>query len=338
VNLVRAELDRLFTRRFTQVMLLVVAVMLVLVAAGVSAAVHKPSAQKVAAARAEAAADRAHDQQVSDECQQYKKDPTAVNDPSVTFWPGIDCAQFTANPRNLDDYLNVGFDLRGTGQTMFLLLGGVLALFGFAVGASYIGADWTSGALTGLLLWRPRRVPLLLGKLGSLLLGVAATGVVFSAAWFGAVWLIALTRGSTEGVTVGVVQSLLLTDARAVGLALAAAVLGFGIASLGRHTSAALGAAIGYLIVVEAGVRLVFTVASAGRPERWYLSSYVAAWLDKGQTYQDYGACHPNLTRGSICEPLSWGISGQQGLAVIGTLAVCLVLVASYAFRIRDVK
>ena len=64
---------------------------------------------------------------------------------------------------------------------MIVLFGGMLALFGFAVGASFVGAEWHSGGMMNLLLWRPRRLALLAQKLGALLLSVLASGLALGA-------------------------------------------------------------------------------------------------------------------------------------------------------------
>src|SRR5204863_19871 len=74
----------------------------------------------------------------------------------------------------------------------------------------------------------------------------------------GAFWLIGTYRGTTGKVTTGAWESLGLTGARAVGLGLAAATVGFAIASLGRHTATALGVGLGYAPVVEIGSLIVF--------------------------------------------------------------------------------
>jgi hypothetical protein len=75
------------------------------------------------------------------------------------------------------------------------------------------------------------------------------------------------------------------------------------------------------------------------RPERWFLSSYVTAWLENGQHYTDDMSCLSPETKGAtICQPVDWAISSGQSVAVLGTLAACPVVLAAYAFRIRDVR
>ena len=75
---------------------------------------------------------------------------------------------------------------------------GLLALFGFVVGASFVGAEWSTGGMMNLLVWRPRRVRLLLGKLAALLLGVLRFVVVSGVAWLAALWTVSRFRGDAS--------------------------------------------------------------------------------------------------------------------------------------------
>ena len=34
----------------------------------------------------------------------------------------------------------------------------ILALVGFVIGASFVGAEWSTGGMMNLLLWRPKRL------------------------------------------------------------------------------------------------------------------------------------------------------------------------------------
>jgi len=60
----------------------------------------------------------------------------------------------------------------------------VLALVAYIVGASFVGAEWSSGGMMNLLLWRPRRLQVLGTKLAVLrrgpepLASLASKGIV----------------------------------------------------------------------------------------------------------------------------------------------------------------
>ena len=61
-------------------------------------------------------------------------------------------------------------------------------------------------------------------------------------------------------------QSFALDGARGIGLILAVAAIGFGLASLGRHTAMALGAAIGVFVISEIGLRIALPADAGAVP------------------------------------------------------------------------
>jgi Tfp pilus assembly protein PilN len=347
VNLLRAELARLFGRRFTKIMLAVVVLILVIVGFGLAATSHKHNAQTRAAALAQIQEIRTQQdasvRQMQRDCEASQRDPSSVPEGRAKFPPGFDCSQiansFAPTEDNVANFEPHQLVFRTDADQTLMVVGFLLALLGFAVGASFVGAEWTSGGMMNLLLWRPRRVPLLLGKLGTLLLGMLATGIVLSVAWLAGVFAIASTRGDTARITNGLLTSIALADARALGLMLAAAVLGFGVASLGRNTATALGLAVGYVVVLEIGARIVLQLAAVARPQRFFLSNYSLAWLSKNQEYYDDSSCRRAAAAGlnTECQPVRWMLHMNQSL-VLGAVLVGLVLVWAFlSFRRRDI-
>jgi ABC-2 type transport system permease protein len=339
VNLVRAEVARLFGRRFTKIMLGVVVLLLLVVGLGLASTSHKHNAQTRAQALAQIQQMREQNQadvqRAIADCQAAHDDPNSPN----KFPPGVDCSQiqppdYAPTEENVAAFEPHQFVFRTNAADTVMVLGFLLALLGFAVGASFVGAEWSSGGMMNLLLWRPRRVPLLLGKLGTLLGGMLAAGIVLSVAWVAAVYGIASVRGDASRITRGLLTSLALTDARALALMLFAAALGFGIASLGRNTATALGLAVGYVIVLEIGTRIVLNIAAVARPERFFLSNYMLAWLAKSQQYVDDSSCRRAFAAGigGQCEPTRWALHMNQSAVLGGVLAAAFV-----SFRRRDI-
>lgn len=161
-----------------------------------------------------------------------------------------------------------------------------LVLFGFLVGASYIGADLNSGGVVNLLLWRPRRLTVL-ATLGTLLGMVLVLALIASVAYLATFWVIGQTAGLPGRLSGEFWRSLGAVHLRGVVLVLLASALGFAIATLGRHTSAALGAAAAYLVVWELGGRLILEIIDARRPDRFMLSSHIQAWLTAKADFWD---------------------------------------------------
>ena len=131
----------------------------------------------------------------------------------------------------------------------FLLIG---ALIG---GATFIGAEWRFGTFGTLLTWDPRRLRVFFAKVAAAAAITLVVGVVLQALVALAVMPSALWRGTTDGV-----DAEWLTDATAAVVRISfagviAALVGFAIASIGRNTAAALGAAFAWFAVGEGLIR-----------------------------------------------------------------------------------
>jgi hypothetical protein len=246
------------------------------------------------------------------------------------------CAQmFDANQVRPEDFMPRVFSFTDETPDMLEAFGGVLTLFAFAVGASFIGAEWSAGGVMNQMLWLPRRLRLLSGKLITLLLAITTTTVVLMGIWIGALWGLATLRGRIGDLTSGVIQSMALTGARALALVLAAGAIGFAVASLGRNTATAMGLAVGYVIVLEIGTRIVLEIAEVVRPEKWFLSSYAVAWLDQRVTFEEWRHCRYDTT--GECQPFQWAIDMKQAAILFGSILVVSLFGAFFAFRRRDV-
>jgi len=327
MRLVRAEWSRLFARRFTKIMMGLILLVMLLVGLGFAANTHRITEADHAAARAQIAEQQRFFAQMVAECQraQQNGDTSGKYPPNCEFGdPGF----------REEYYLPYQFNFKREVPALVLVAAGVLTLFGFVVGASFVGAEWSSGGMMNLLLWRPKRIPVLAAKLGTMLLGVLAVSTVYVALWVVMFWVIGKTRGRMDTLTSGFWQSLALDGTRALALALAAAAIGFALASLGRHTAMALGVGIGYVLVVEIGTLIIFGILGTRNSERYRLTTYVGAWLVKKITlYDETPSCGPN----GCTEIQKYVITWQQGGVVIGTIAVVALVAAFFAMRRRDV-
>ncbi|HEX5598433.1 MAG TPA: ABC transporter permease [Micromonosporaceae bacterium] len=323
MNLVRAEISRLTTRRFVQLMVVLLLGAFVVTAATTVVTSHRPSPSEIAFAEKEAEHVR------SEMTRAYPKCRAELDS---SRYPGnpLDCEAL--HPARVDpaNFLHEVFIFKRDIKALMYLLVAFLALFGFLVGASYIGADLNSGGLTNLLLWRPQRMQVLGAKLGTLLGGVLVVLVVASALYLGMFWAIAKFGGLTGNLDGEFWRWLGLFSARGGLLVLGVTALGFAIAMLGRHTAAALGVVAAYAIVWEAGARIVMEVVDAAHPEQWMLSTYLAAWMTGsvnlwGSIECDTGFC-------SSMQTLTW----RHAAAVFGVLFVGSVVAAFANFRRRD--
>lgn len=181
-----------------------------------------------------------------------------------TVPPGVSCPYFvdeTGTYRTLpadaffdDPRIQARTALRITA----VAVAAAMAMFAFIMGASFVGAEWNAGTMQALLFWEPRRVRVLVAKAAALVAGVVVITAAVEAVGFGGMYLITATRGSTAGVTGGLVTSVVLTMLRGTVVVSVAALLGYAIAGLCRVTGAALGGAFLYFLILEqilAGLR-----------------------------------------------------------------------------------
>ncbi|MBN1172237.1 MAG: ABC transporter permease, partial [Micromonosporaceae bacterium] len=249
-----------------------------------------------------------------------------------------DCEEITPPPLESFDpewFMKPAFDFKESFEGMIITFSAILALVGFLIGASYVGAEWASGGMMNLLLWRPRRLQVLSTKLAALVGSILGVTVVLGALWTAACWAIAVWRGTTAGLTSGVWQSFALTGLRGLALVLVGTVVGFAIASIGRHTAMALGVVIALAVVGQFGLAIVLELANVDFPERWLLPYYGAAWMMRKYVMTDYSSC--GFSVGGECVLETQTITWQHAGLLFGVATVVLVIVAAWTMRRRDI-
>ncbi|MEU4336778.1 ABC transporter permease subunit [Micromonospora lupini] len=337
MSLFRTELRRLGKRRFSRYMTLLGLLVLAAVVIGVFFTNQKIDATQLA--RAERQADQQYQDQVRwaeqerVNCEQAKTAGT----PNDGRYPD-DCSVISPPSRDQIDakwFLPSTFDFRETFDETLIPFAAILALVGFIVGASFVGAEWSTGGMMNLLLWRPKRLTVLFTKLAALLTGVLAVTLPAAVLWFAGFWAVASFRGSTEKVTSGAWQSFALTGLRGVALVLVLTTIGFALASLGRHTAMALGGVVAVMVVFQFGLGILLEMASVQWAEAWLLPTYLLAWMTKKVTLQDYDSCNFNYS--GECNPPTLDITWQQSsvLLVVGT--VVILGAAVWSMRRRDI-
>ncbi|HEY8474570.1 MAG TPA: ABC transporter permease subunit [Natronosporangium sp.] len=340
MNLLKAELRRLAKRRITRWMLLLVLLLMPTVALVVASNYVKPGPAAQAQAEAAAAAEFERQQvYIEAEVARCEADQAAGTADEMG-WPE-DCEEIRAWQSSQEEmvewFMPPAFEFREDFQPMIKVLTALLCLFGFTIGASFVGAEWRTGGMMNLLLWRPRRLQVLGTKLAALVGVLAGLAVVLGALWTGMFWLVAEFRGITDTMTDGAWQSFGLAGLRGLALVLFAGVLGFALASIGRHTALAMGAAIVAFVVGVAGVGIIGGgMLELPFYERWIWSTYVTAWLDGSVELTDWNAPCTPTPNGDCVSPtleISWQIAGI-GMAVL--FAVVLI-VAMWQMRQRDV-
>ncbi|HWH01110.1 MAG TPA: ABC transporter permease, partial [Pilimelia sp.] len=231
MNLLRAELGRLTARRFVRLMVVLLVVAGGLAMATTVASSSPPDAQRVAAAARQAAEERANAARFLAECRAARA-PGAPQSLREKYPP---CERIDVNQPVTEDFLYGVFVFDRQIKVLLLVLAAFLALFGFLVGASYVGAELASGGMTNLLLWRPRRGRVLGTKLAAVTGGVFVASVLATLLYVGGFWLIGQTVGLPGRVTAHEWGAHGLLALRGIGVAVVATVVGFCVATLGRH-------------------------------------------------------------------------------------------------------
>jgi ABC-2 type transport system permease protein len=337
MSLVKAERRRFFKRRLTRLMIL-----FLLLAMGTIVTVTALNTTKIGPAEVAAAQARAQEETEREQAfaARERADCEAAKESGSTddrFPPDMDCSQIRGpQPGDIEAkwFLPHQFTFKDEFEPLILAFAGMLALFGFVVGASYVGAEWSSGGMMNLLLWRPRRMPVLLIKLSTALAGVLGVGLVLGAGWTAGLWLISKYDGDVSGMTQGTWESFALTGARGFGLALALTAIGVCLASFGRHTAMALGVAIGATMLVEVGARIALDMTDVALADRYMLSTYGLAWVLKSWKLEDYNVCDWSLGQ---CEPRTLLITWQDSAPVFGAMVVVALVLAFWSIRRRDV-
>ena len=196
----------------------------------------------------------------------------------------------------------------------------LVIIAGWLLGASFAGAEWHAGTMATLLTWEPRRTRVLAAKVVATAAVVAALALVVLILMSLSLWLVAATRGITEGAGEGFVADLAGAISRVAAAAVVASLIGLSIAMIGRNTSAGLGIGFAYLGVVEGLIR--------GLRPSWtpFLFGENVAVFVSGDPEQ-LGAFPDFVTR---------TVAGGALVAVV--YAVTLLFAAGWSFRARDVN
>jgi ABC-2 type transport system permease protein len=333
-SLLAAEMDRLRRRR-----LVVTLVVLGLVAlVGALAIVFATHSTDLAGARAEAAGiARQAGAGLAESEAACRQDP-----PPDT---GIEGCDFGDPPTAEDFFRDPRFfaDAGLPAVAMGVGVGG--ALVAILIGATAVGADWSSRTILTLLTWEPRRLRFLGTRLAALALGTAALGVLTQALGLGLGALTVQLRGtwsrppaSSDVVDTGSPllpaahfwRDLLSLQVRCVVLMVVAVILAASVTAIARHTAGLLGLLFVWFAVVETAVNVL--AADRGWP-RWLVGPNVLAFLLPGGMHMTTGT---RPTPDGSEEPTTVLVSNLDALLYLGVVAAASVALAGVLLRRRD--
>jgi hypothetical protein len=323
-GLLRAEAHRFRARRFIQVLLgLALLGWLVAVVIGLTA-FGNPTEADFAAASEQIDQEVAVQEGFRQDCL---ADPARPDDIS----PEDYCGQpVRASDFRAEDFVSKApFDLATAGGPGALGFGAASAVLAFLVGATWIGAEWSTRSLVALLFWVPQRLKVMGVKLAVLAVAMALFGTLMQAAWLAMAGILNAVAGSGNGLPDGFWEELVATQGRSVLLTVLAALVGFGLANLVRNTGAALGIGFVYFAILETAIRIL-------RPtwEPWLLSNNAVALVNPGgiTVLVPSGEVGPNTS--AFAEYL---IGNLQGGIVLGATSAAVVALGVVLFDRRDI-
>ncbi len=317
MRLFMVELVRLASRRAV--------VVLLLVATGLAAVMLVSAAYDTRPVDATERA--AAEQQLAQQRKAGESDYRAcLDDPTGYYGPGATASDCEGSRPRLEWFLSrpeldLVAEVEGRGRTLLALL----AVTGVLIGATFAGADWSSGSLTNQLLFVPRRTPVWLAKGVAVVGGTTLSAAVVLAAFWGSLQAVASARGL--GASADAWREVLLGSGRGLGLVAAVTLGGFALTMLLRSTVATLGLLLGCLVVGEG----LASGLPFERMSQWSPAQNVGAWLSGGLQVFDTSICTPE---GQACV---YTLTLSHAVTYLGALLAVAVLASLVTFRRRDV-
>ena len=214
-------------------------------------------------------------------------------------------------------------------------LGVATAAIGFVLGATFIGAEWSSRNIVAWLFWEPRRLRLLGAKVLALLSVLLAISAVVQLTWAVAGRALLHYRGvpvSTLGPRLArhFSTDLATLQIRAGLVVVVSALLAFGLAHLLRNTAAAFGFGFLYFAVFETLIRGVRVQWSP-----YLLTNAIAAWIQR-RGIDIYLPQRFDRNSGQYTDHVVH-LSNQRGGVTLLVYAGVVAVLAVAAFRRRDI-
>jgi ABC-2 type transport system permease protein len=318
-----AELNRLRSRRLTWIAIILVVLAIGLTQLAVAQAVKPLTATELAQGQAQyQEALRDYEANKAD----YEQSEQQCRDDGN---PPEDC-QFKPIPENYASRSVVAFDeITNVAITVAVF---VTTLTFLLIGASFIGAEYSSGALGNWLSFIPERGKVFASKLLALVAAAAVVTALASAVTIGLSALVARVVGAD---VVGLTK-LVEMGGRGVAIGVIGGVLGFVLALVTRHTIAAGATVLGYLLVTWVVAAFAYSIEWLQKLKPWLPEYNVLAFLNHGYEYQVYvnTVTAQGLEQTSVDRTISFAHSAGYWSVIV----VVVVGLAYLVFRRRDVN
>jgi len=272
-------------------------------------------------ATSQRAYDQAHQDWIANH-EKYERDCRETGGaPQECAIPEPTVADFTVDPTPFQEVARTTIELSTV----------LVGLVAFMIAASFIGAEYGTGAIANWLTFIPRRDHVFWSKLLTLigfgaLLGAFGVALVLTAG---------LVLARLHASRIESVRELAVLGARSIVVVIGLAVLGFCIALVTRHTAGAIGVLLAYLIVFVLRMGFLGERSWSQRVTPFTPEGNLAAILDHGYSYSV--PVEKVTANGVSTELVQHTVSLAHG-AIYWTILLAVVVVCSLMiFRRRDV-
>jgi ABC-2 type transport system permease protein len=319
ISLLRAETLRLLSRRFTLVALLVVLLGIGAFQIQVNYELTPPTSAEIA--DAQASFDEVHRDWVENHQEWQQQCIDAGEAPANCEMP---------EPTIEDFFGSVSFS--DSADVSVKLSAYVLALAVFMIAGSYIGAEYSSGSIANWLSFIPRRRLVFASKLVTMVGFALVVGIVVLGLTIGSAAVFASAHDQPLDGLTKVVQ----LGARSVLLPVMLATLGLCIGLVARHTAAAIGVLLGYLVIWFVRNLMLADVGWAARLTPWAPEANLSALINNGLTYTV--PVERITPEGPTLDQIEHHLSLAHSITYWAVLLVAVVIGTGTIFRRRDVS
>lgn len=207
-----------------------------------------------------------------------------------------------------------------------------LAFAAFLIGASFLGAEFSSGAIGNWLTFEPRRLRVYGSKLLAAATGFVPIAAVVLAVVLLGTYLIVDHLGDTASTTSKTWGDLSAIGGRAVVTTALAAALGCVVGLLLRHTAAAIGVVMAYLVLAE-GVFAAFLE----KAQPWLIKINFDAFVRHDAQYY-VTECKTGTDGSYVCDYVQKTLSFEHGAWYLAILAVVAIALGGWVFHRRDIN
>jgi ABC-2 type transport system permease protein len=319
-RLIWTEVSRLLSRRFTGIAMIVMLLGIAGYQLVVNDAISPLSGEERAAA--ERSYQQAHQEWAAGREGYEKECRDTGAPPDECIIPEPTLAEFTEGSTPFKEATSAALKL----STLFV------ALVTFAIAASFIGAEYTSGSIAGWLTFVPRRSHVFWSKLLAVAGFAAMFGTFAATLVLGASLILARLHGS---------DSQALPELASIGLrgvlpVVVFALLGFCLALLTRHTAAAIGILLAALVICFVRVGVLGSQAWAQRITPWTPEGNIAALIDRSYSYAvPVETVTPD---GMSVQLVEDAVSLAHGLVYWSIILTLVIIGSLLIFRHRDVS